>query len=131
MVMLFDRSKFFVTSETKVDEIVQKLNNQLQGFMRFPIESSDPVARDDRVVWSGKPNGPDDLVMCMLFGIYWSSVFMFDPQWTYLVPTLPRSTILSGAIHNAIISKYADDLHPSTESVHPKSSSSSSRYVCV
>ena len=49
MVMMFDAKTFFVTSERRPDDIIHKFRDQLLGFMRYPIESTDPVAREDKV----------------------------------------------------------------------------------
>lgn len=114
-VMITNDDAFFVTQSRTRHEIIRKFRTQLLAFDRKIDQSANPGFTPDKVTYTGKDHGADDLAMAFQLAVYWSSVFMWSPTWTSLVPGLPRSTLLSGARHNSIICKQTLSVHPGTQ----------------
>lgn len=55
---------------------------QLNNFKRnFKATRMDDLVHKPKTFISGKKSGADDLVMCLVFGLYWADIFDEDPAY--------------------------------------------------
>lgn len=63
-------------------KIRKLLISQLNNFKRnFKATRMDDLVHKPKTFLSGKKSGADDLVMCLVFGVYWADIFDEDPAY--------------------------------------------------
>lgn len=63
-------------------KIRKLLINQFNNFKRnFKSTRMDDMVNKPKTILSGKKSGADDLVMCLIFGIFWADIFDDDDAY--------------------------------------------------
>ena len=65
----------FRDANSRSKKAMKSFNSQLKIFSRIVIEPT-TIGGKPKIIYSGKQNGNDDLVMTFLIGLYWSQMFM-------------------------------------------------------